>query len=82
LLLGFLPVIGPVARLLSMILATLGVWIGVATANELKGWRSLILPVIYLLVFVVSAVFIAAAITGIQFTINNLLAEVGWTAAP
>ncbi len=79
LLLGFLPVIGPVARLLSMILATVGVWIGVATAHELKGWRSIILPVIYLVVIVVGAVFIASAITGIQLTINNLLAEVGWT---
>jgi hypothetical protein len=81
-LLVFLPVIGPLARILATVLNLVGVWIGIATAHELKGWRSFILPVIYLVVFVVGAVFIVAVIKGTGFALQSLLADIGWTPKP
>jgi hypothetical protein len=78
LLLGFLPVIGPLARLLATALTFVGVWIGVATAHGLKGWRSLILPVIYLAVFGISILFIFAVMQGVEFALTSLLADFGW----
>jgi uncharacterized membrane protein YvlD (DUF360 family) len=76
-LLGFLPVIGPVARFLSVLLAFFGVWIGTATAHELKGWRTLLLPVIYLAILVVGAVFLASIFEGASMTLNTLLDNIG-----
>jgi len=81
-LLGFIPVIGPLARILATVLNLVGVWIGVATAHELKGWRGLILPLIYLAVFVVGAVFIVAVIKGTGFALESILTEIGWTPKP
>lgn len=46
-LLGFISVIGPLSLFVALILAFFGVWLGTVTAHELKGWRTLLLPVIY-----------------------------------
>ena len=76
-LLGFIPVIGPLARVMALVLSLVGVWIGTATANEMKGWRTILLPVIYILVIVVSVYFIIAAIEGTALTIEGLLQDFG-----
>ena len=79
-LLGFIPVIGPLARFIALLLSIFGLWIGTAAANELKGWRTLILPVIFILTVVVSFWFIWAAIQGLELTINGLLQDFGLAA--
>jgi hypothetical protein len=76
-LLVFIPVIGPVARFLSVFLTVFGVWMGVATAHELKGWRTLILPVVYIVVMVIALGFLVVALRGAQYTINTLIQSLG-----
>jgi hypothetical protein len=76
-LLSFVPVIGPLARITALLLALLGVWIGIAAAHELRGWRTILLPAIYLIAFVIGVVFLAAVIQGTGFAINNLLIDFG-----
>ena len=76
-LLGFIPVIDPLARILALVLSLIGVWIGIATANELKGWRTILLPVIYVATLVISVYFIIAAIEGTALTIEGLLQDFG-----
>lgn len=78
-LLAFLPVIGPVARFLAILLAFFGVWIGTATANEFKGWRTLILPVIYLITVVVTVYFLITVIEGTVITIEGLAQDFGYS---
>lgn len=75
--LGFLPVIGPLARFLAILLVFFGVWIGTATAHELRGWRTILLPVIYIATLVITVVFLAAVIEGTIFTIEGLLQDLG-----
>ena len=43
-LLSVIPVVGPLFRAIGFLLAFLGVWLGVAQAHELRGWRTLVLP--------------------------------------
>jgi hypothetical protein len=76
-LLDFIPVIGPLARFIALTLAFFGVWLGTATANELKGWRSLVLPVIYIVTVVISIVFLVSVIEGTAFTVDGLLVDFG-----
>jgi uncharacterized membrane protein YvlD (DUF360 family) len=78
-LLTFVPVIGGIARFLAIILSIFGVWMGVATANELKGWRTLILPALYIVVMVVALGFLVAAIAGAKYTLEALLLSLGLT---
>lgn len=81
-LLGFIPVVGPLARFMALILAIVGLWIGVAAAHELKGWRTIALPVIYVATLAISFVFLAAVIGGAAFTIDGLMQNFGLLPGP
>ncbi|MFC1997198.1 phage holin family protein [Chloroflexota bacterium] len=76
-LLGFLPVIGPLARIIAVLLTMLGVWLGTAVANDLKGWRTFLLPVIYILTTLIAVVFLMAAYEGVSVTLEMLLRDFG-----
>ncbi len=79
-LLVFIPVIGPIARFLAVMLVFFGVWIGTAIANDLRGWRTILLPLVYLIVMIVTFVFLLAIIQGTVFTIEGLFMDLGITA--
>jgi hypothetical protein len=76
-LLGFIPVIGPTVRFLAVLLTIFGVWIGVATANDLKGWRTIILPVVYLAIMFITLYFLISAISGTVYTLEELMQSLG-----
>jgi hypothetical protein len=76
-LLGFIPVIGPVARFSATLISLIGIWIGTATAHQLKGWRTLLLPVVYLIVFSIGFLFLMAVFRGTEFAIESLLLPFG-----
>lgn len=76
-LLNFLPVVGPIARVIALLLTFFGVWIGTATANEFKGWRTILLPVIYIITIVVAVYFLVSIIEGTALTIEGLGADFG-----
>ncbi len=77
-LIAFLPVVGPIARILALLLGFFGVWIGTATANEFKGWRTILLPLIYIVLIVVSVYFLIAVIEGTVLTIEGLAGDFGF----
>ncbi len=78
-LLGFLPLIGPMVRFISLLLVLFGIWVGTAAAHELRGWRTFLLPVLYLSAFVIGVFFLFAVIQGTALTLDNLLTDFGLT---
>jgi hypothetical protein len=76
-LLAVLPVVGPLFRVIGFLLAFLGVWLGAAQAHELRGWRTLVVPVVFLIVLIVVGVVLRALFMGAQLTIDALLQDVG-----
>jgi uncharacterized membrane protein YvlD (DUF360 family) len=79
-LLAFVPAIGPAARFISIILAVFGVWIGTATAHQLRGWRTAVLPLVYLVTVVVALTFLEAISRGVAFAVEAVLTALGITA--
>ncbi len=79
-LLGFIPVLGPLARLIAVLLSVIGVWIGSVIAHKLKGWRTILLPVIFIITTIVAIVFITAAIEGLAVTFDSLMEALGLAA--
>jgi hypothetical protein len=79
-LLGFLPVIGDLARIIAVILVVIGVWLGVSTAQELKGWRTLLLPVIYILTSIIAVVFLISVFEGVVISLEAILRFFGLSA--
>jgi hypothetical protein len=76
-LLGFLPVVAPLARFMAVLLTIIGVWLGTVVAYELKGWRTILLPVIYVLTTIVAIAFFLAALQGLSVTLDWLLEAFG-----
>jgi len=58
-------------------LGFLAVWIGAATAHKTTGWRTLLLPVVVALVYVVGSAIVNILLAGAQFTFQSLLADLG-----
>jgi len=54
------------------------VWIGTATANEFKGWRTLLLPIVYIVTIVVTVYFLIAVVEGTALTIEGLAEDFGF----
>ena len=79
-LLGFVPVIGPLMRIIALLLAFFGVWIGTATANKIRGGRAFLIPVVYILVVVFGTIFILAAVKSVSVTVDAILNAFGWSA--
>lgn len=81
-LLSFLPVVGSFARFLGFVVAFFAVWVGTATAHELRGWRTLIFPVISTVVTVVAVVFLLSALQGTGLVLEGILEAFGWAPKP
>jgi uncharacterized membrane protein YvlD (DUF360 family) len=77
-LLGFIPVVGDLARLTAVVLTAIGTWIGTSATHELKGWRTVLLPVLFIFTVVVSVVFIESVLEGTALTIERILADFGF----
>jgi hypothetical protein len=59
------------------VISFFGVWIGTATANEFKGWRTVILPLVYIVTIIVTIYFLIAVVEGTALTIEGLGQSLG-----
>jgi uncharacterized membrane protein YvlD (DUF360 family) len=75
--LGILPVVGPLVRLAAVLLAFFGVWVGVSEANELRGWRSVLLPLGALLAAGIIIFAVRVLGLGVDATLQQFAAGLG-----
>jgi uncharacterized membrane protein YvlD (DUF360 family) len=76
-LLALIPALSSLVQLITSILGFVATWMAGLEAQELRGWRGLLLPVAWLLVVVLSVVILGNLIAGAEFTIEALLREAG-----
>ena len=72
-----LPVFGPAVNFAVMVWGFIAVWVGAATAHKTKGWRTLVLPLVVLLVYSLGTAIVAVLLAGAEFTFQALMAEFG-----
>lgn len=77
-LLGLIPAFSQFGHFLSLVITLFGVWYGISIVNNLKGWKTILLPLIYLISVVVLFVFIQSAISGTTLTIDLLTKNYQW----
>jgi hypothetical protein len=61
-----------------VVLGFFAAWIAAAEAHETRGWRTLLFPVMLLLVFIVGSAVISMLLAGAAFTVESLLAALGF----
>ena len=59
------------------VMTLVGVWMGVAEAHETSGWKTALLPFVYVLVYAIGAAAIALIISGAALTLESFLAGLG-----
>jgi hypothetical protein len=76
-LLAFIPGIAPLAGFLVLVLVFFAAWMGASQAHNLRGWRSLLLPVLAVLVLFVGAFILQVLIAGLDLTLAALGRNLG-----
>ena len=71
-----------VVILIVTVLTLLGVWMGAAEAHETKGWKTAILPIIYLFLYFIGTAAILVIIGGAALTFESILETLGIVAPP
>lgn len=77
LLLGLVPSLAPLSLFATAVVSFLAVWLGASEAHGTRGWKTLLLPLVVLLVFVVGAFVASVLLAGVQFTFSSLLQQIG-----
>jgi hypothetical protein len=73
----FVPVAGPLFRTIGFLLGFLGIWLGTAQAHELRGWRTLLLPIVFLVVTIVVGSVLRVLLGGAALTIDTIMQDSG-----
>lgn len=79
-LLAFVPAASSLAHFVTSILGFVSHWMASVEAQELRGWRGLLLPVAQLAVLILSIAVLGNLIIGAEFTIEALLRQAGLLA--
>jgi len=76
-ILAFVPIIGDTAKFIVLAISIVALWIAGVQAHKLRGWRSILFPIIVMAVIVLSIVVVDVLATGAIFTLENLLQGLG-----
>jgi hypothetical protein len=78
-LLGVIPPLAPIVRILTHVMLFFGVWIGASEANALRGWRSVALPILAIAITVVGMFALRTLFQGAALTFDALVQALGVT---
>lgn len=70
---GFFPFLTSLTHLIVLVLGFLTTWMGAAKAYELRGWRTLLLPVVVYLIMIFGTVIVEFLLSGAQFSVQSVL---------
>jgi uncharacterized membrane protein YvlD (DUF360 family) len=75
--LALIPVAGPVIRVLLQVLLFANTWVGAAEANKIRGWRTVLLPVVGYLVWALGFIAVGTLLAGAEFAVQGILSNLG-----
>jgi hypothetical protein len=76
-LLVFVPPVASLARLMTVVVGFFAVWIGVSAAQDLRGWRSFVLPVAYVVLFNAIVWALGILLAGASLSLASLWQQLG-----
>lgn len=76
-LLGLIPVLREVAAAVALLAVIAATWMAAAAAHEVKGWRTVIFPVVYVLAALLVPAVIAVLVSGAQMGLDAILSQLG-----
>ncbi len=71
-----------IVRAFALALGFLMTWLGAATAHELRGWRTVLLPLVAYLVIIAASAFVVLGMAGAYYTWEAILQDIGLMRRP
>jgi uncharacterized membrane protein YvlD (DUF360 family) len=71
-LLGFIQPFAGIVTVATTLLALIANWLGVSEAHRLRGWRTILLPILYLIIFGAGFIAVAGLLRGLGFAFETL----------
>ncbi|MCB0046769.1 MAG: phage holin family protein [Caldilineaceae bacterium] len=78
-LLALIPPLRSAVMALIMVWSFVALWMAGAVADKTDGWRTLLLPVLALLVWIAGAALVGMMASGVEFTLQSILQSFGIT---
>jgi hypothetical protein len=75
--LALIPQLSTLAEFLVFAISLVAFWVAGVQAHKLRGWRSLVFPIILILIFVASVFILRILLGGAAFTLELMLQEAG-----
>jgi uncharacterized membrane protein YvlD (DUF360 family) len=76
-LLRLVPGLDSAAAFTTALLSLFVVWLGLSEAHQVRGWRTVLMPVLYLTLFVVGAALAITLLSGLSVAVETLLSAFG-----
>ncbi len=70
--LAFLPAVGDVSKLITLVISVIAIWIAGVQTHKLKGWRSILFPIVVAAIFIIAIVAVGVLFQGAAFTLTSL----------
>jgi hypothetical protein len=74
---AIVPVLSELAIILAFLMKLFTLWVGMSVGYQIRGWRALVLPVVFLAVWIIGYGFIGNTIQGLLISLNELLSDIG-----
>ena len=76
-LLRLIPGLESAAAFAASLLAAFVIWLSLSEAHQVRGWRTVLLPVVYLSLFIVGTVVAISLLNGLGVALETLLSAFG-----
>lgn len=76
-LLRLIPGLDTAANFAANLLSLFVVWLSLAVAHRVRGWRTVLLPVVYIALFIVGALVLISLFNGLEVALDTLLSTLG-----
>lgn len=76
-LISLIPPLAALGRIAAFLVTFLGTWIAATETHKLRGWRTLLLPFVVLLIAIVSSIVLTVLLSSTEFTISSLMRAFG-----
>jgi hypothetical protein len=76
-LLRLIPGLESAAAFATSLLAVFVIWLSLSEAHQVRGWRTVLMPVLYLALFVIGTVVVFSLISGLSVALETLLSTFG-----
>ncbi len=74
---SFVPSLSPLAMFLSTVLALIATWMGAAAAHQIRGWRTLILPLLIVVSLIFIPLLLLVMLGGVALSVGSVFEAFG-----